>query len=205
MKIITGTKKEMTQIFKEDGTVVPVTLIFCEPNIIANLRNLEKDGYLAVQLGYLKAKKANKPVTGQHKETGAFKHLNEFRITKAEEVANFKKGEKVTVEQFAEGDKVKVTGQAKGKGFTGVVKRWGFSGSPASHGHKDQLRMPGSIGAASFPARVIKGKRMGGRVGRRQMTVRGLQIVKIDLEKNEIAVKGAIPGPMGGVVLVSQI
>jgi len=204
MKIIIGTKKEMTQVFQEDGVVTPVTLISCEPNMITNLRHQEKDGYLAVQIGYLKAKKANKPLTGQHKENGVFKYLKEFRSAKQEEIDNFKPGEKLTVEQFVIGDLVKVTGSAKGKGFTGVVKRWGFSGSPASHGHKDQLRMPGSIGAASFPGRVLKGKKMGGRVGKRQVTTIGLKVVSVDATNNEIAVKGAISGPLGGVVFVRQ-
>jgi len=204
MKYIVGTKKEMSQIFQEDGTVIPVTLITCEPNVITQIRNMEKDGYFALQMGTHKTKKLNKPEKGHLKELGDFKNLNEIRITE-EEAKNYKKGDKVDVTIFETGDMVKVTGTAKGKGFQGVVKRWGFHGSPASHGHKDQLRMPGSIGAATYPGRVLKGKKMGGRMGARKSTTIGLEVMNINKDKNQISVKGAIAGPILGKVLINQM
>lgn len=204
MKFILGEKSGMSQIFKEDGTVVPITLVSVKPNIVIQIKNSEKDGYSAIQLGYIEKKKLNKSEKGHFRSENGFKYLREFIIDESE-VENFKIGQEITASIFKKDDKVKVSGLAKGKGFTGVVKRHGFSGSPASHGHKDQLRMPGSIGAASYPARVIRGKKMAGRVGQRKSTAINLDIIKVDTESGQLAIKGACPGPIGSLLLIQQV
>ena len=179
MKIILGKKIEMTQKYNAKGAVVPVTVIKAGPCEITEVRNEDKHGYQAVQLDFNKK-------------------LREFRVAKHE----LKKGDKLAVNQFQLGDKVKVTGISKGKGFQGVVKRHGFSGSPASHGHKDQLRMPGSIGATDA-ARVFKGTRMGGHMGDESVTVKNLEVVDVKPEENIMFIKGAVPGGRGGLLLIS--
>ena len=200
MKFIIAEKIEMTQRFQEDGTAVPVTLLKAEPSTVTQVKTQEKDGYDAVQVGHDEVKKANKTLSGHLKSVGKlFRTLKEFRT---EGGATLAVGDQVGVSQFAPGEYVKVTGTSKGKGFQGVVKRHGFSGSPASHGHKDQLRMPGSIGATG-PARVFKGTRMGGNMGNEQVTVTNLQIVDIDEKTNVIAVKGAVPGARGSQIVIT--
>ncbi|MBI3291152.1 50S ribosomal protein L3 [Candidatus Falkowbacteria bacterium] len=202
MKFILAEKKEMTQKFTEDGTVIPVTEVTAGHCIVVQVKDADKkDGYAAIQLGFGEKKKISKSLSGHLKKLGNFKVLKEFRIP-AEEVAKFKIGEKITVRTFQPGDKVKVTGDSKGKGFQGVVKRWGFHGSPASHGHKDQLRMPGSIGATG-PAHVFKGTKMGGRLGGSQVTVANLEIIEIDQDNDTIFIKGALPGARNNLVLIS--
>ena len=193
----------MSQVFKDDGTVVPVTLVLAEPVTVTKIKTDDKDGYFAVQVGAGKTKRLSKAQKGQFKDLGDFKYLREF-VCYEDDIKKFKKGQKIDLSIFGKGDMVKVGGLAKGKGFTGVVKRWGFKGGPASHGHKDQARMPGSIGACSYPGRVFKGKKMAGRVGQRKVTVRNLEIVDVDKEKNILAIKGAVPGPRQGLLLVCQ-
>ena len=188
----------MSQKFKEDGTVVPVTLVQAGPCTVVRVKKQEdKDGYDSVQVGYGFKKKLDKALTGQLKDLEKFRFIKEFR-TKEE---GLERGKKITVEVFEPGDVVKVTGVSKGKGFQGVVKRHGFHGSPATHGHKDQLRMPGSIGATDA-ARVLKGTRMGGQMGNQQATIRNLEIVEVDKENNILAIKGAIPGHRNTLVMV---
>jgi len=199
MKFILGKKVEMSQIFDEKGNVIPVTLIKAGPCKVSQVKNGEKDGYKAIQIGYDKRKKMTSALKGHLKDLGEFAHIREFRT---EEIGDLKRGDNITVGTFEIGEKVKVTGTSKGKGFQGVVKRHGFHGSPASHGHKDQLRMPGSIGATE-PARVFKGKKMGGHMGNERISVKNLEIIKIDLENNILYVKGAIPGRRGSMVMVS--
>jgi len=204
----------MTQIFKEDGQVVPVTLVEAGPCWVTQIRTKEKDGYEAVQLGYgfRKLKNIKKPQKGQLEKIANIKDqlpekmglrwLKEFRIKNNEsKIKDLKVGDKITVEIFKEGDIVKVSGLSKAKGFQGVVKRHGFAGAPASHGTKHTLRAPGSIGSA-FPERVWKGKKMAGRMGGERVTIRNLEIVKIDKENNLLAIKGAIPGRKGTLVEV---
>lgn len=200
MKFILGKKLNMTQIFKEDGTVIPVTMVLADPNIIAQIRTEEKDKYFAAQLGFGQTKKLKKPRAGHLKGLPLLKNLKEVRLTK-EEAAELKRGDQITVATFAAGDPVKVTGTSKGLGFQGVVKRHGFHGSPATHGHKDQARMPGSIGATN-PARVFKGVRMAGHMGNEQVTVSGLEVVQVDPEKNVLYIKGAVPGARNGLLLI---
>ncbi len=201
MKFIIGKKIAMTQVFKDDGTVVPVTAVLAQPNSVIQLKTFENDDYTAVQLGAFPAKKLKKPQAGRLDGLEQLKIFREFRIPESE-LSNLKKGAKITVKTFQEGDSVKVTGISKGRGFQGVVKRHGFSGSPASHGHKDQLRMPGSIGATD-PARVFKGTKMPGRMGGRQVTVSGLKIEKIDEQDNILYITGALPGARNSLVLIS--
>jgi len=197
MKFIIGRKLEMTQHFRDDGMVVPVTLVKAEPCMVTQVKNAEKDGYVAVQIGSELAKGLNKPEAGHLKDLDLVSTLREFRV----DSTDLQRGDKIEVSLFALGDKIDVTGVSKGHGFQGVVKRHGFHGSPASHGHKDQLRMPGSI-ASRRQGPVAKGKRMGGHMGDAQITVKNLEIITIDADKQILGVKGAIPGARGSLVLI---
>jgi len=197
-KYIIGKKLEMSQIFDETGKVTPVTKVLAGPCFVTYIKNKEKDGYASVQLGFSNTKKISKSVRGHLKNIGPFKYLREFRI---EEEPKVKVGQELRASIFSKEDPVHVTGISKGKGFQGVVKRWGFHGSPASHGHKDQLRMPGSIGATG-EARVKKGKKMPGRMGADKVTVKNLKVVDIDEKNNILFIKGAIPGKRKSLVLV---
>ncbi len=202
MNFILGKKVKMTQIFTEDGRAIPVTVIAAGPCVVVQKKTNDKDGYTAVQIGWGNSKKLKKPQAGHLRGLPQVKVLREVRI-KNEEVKldEIEKGDEIRVSTFTVGEKVNVVGISKGKGFQGVVKRHGFAGSPASHGHKDQLRMPGSIGATD-PARVFKGTRMAGRMGADQVTVKNLEVVKIDEENNFLYIKGAVPGPRGGLVKI---
>ncbi len=192
MKFIIGKKIEMTQIFDEKGNVVPVTLIESGDCIITQIKTDEKDGYDAVQIGFIKKIK-NIKKTDKTKE---YKHIKEFRKLENDEMGERKVGDIIDVSIFEQGDKVKVSGISKGKGFQGAVKRWGFHGRNATHGVKHEQRTLGSVGSA-FPQRVIKGKKMPGRMGFDRVSVKNLKIAKIDKENNLIAVKGAVPGRRG--------
>jgi len=191
MKFILGTKLRMSQVFDEKGASVPVTLIEAGPCQVIQIKTKEKYGYEAIQLGFIKKlKKIKKTEKGKE-----FKYLREFR-NKELGIENYELGKKIDVSVFQEGDKVKVSGLSKGKGFAGVVKRWHFRGRPATHGTKHELRTPGSVGT-SFPERVIKGKKMAGRMGFERVTIKNLKVVKVDPEKNLLAIKGALPGRRG--------
>ena len=204
MNAIIGRKLGMTQIFDESGAVVPVTVIEAGPCPVVQVRTDEKDGYAAVQLGFgaKKASRATGAEKGHASKAGleaAPAVLKEFRFDQAPAV-----GESVTVDGFARGIRVKVTGVTKGRGFQGVVKRHGFGGGRASHGATRVHRAPGSIGAGTNPSRVIKGKRMPGHMGDAQQTVRNLLVAKVDAERNLLYVRGAVPGPINGVVYVTR-
>lgn len=196
-KFILGRKLNMSQKFAQDGRVVPVTVVEAGPCTVVQVKG-EKDGYQAVQLGFGSKKKVNKPMAGHLKDLNTFRYLKEFKV---ENSADFSRGKVIDVTSFAAGDKLKVTSTSKGKGFQGVVKRHGFHGSPASHGHKDQLRMPGSIGATDS-ARVFKGTRMAGRMGGDTVTVDNLELVEVDNDKNLLYIKGAVPGGTNALVAV---
>jgi len=196
MKFILGKKLNMTQIFNESGKVMPVTLIEVGPCTVTQIRTDEKDGYTSVQIGSFAKKKMNKPEKGHLKDLGQFALLKEF---KAEDAANYNVGDKIEASVFSEGDKINVTGISKGKGFQGVVKRHGFHGGPASHGQKHTLRSPGSIGAGGIQ-RVFKGVKMAGRTGSDRVLVKGLKVVKVDMENNVLAVSGAVPGRVGTIL-----
>ena len=180
----------MSQIFDEKGKIVPITLIEAGPCQVLQVKTEKQDGYNAIQIGFMKkAKKIKKTEKGKE-----YKHLKEFSILDSE--TSIKAGDKIEVSVFKEGEKIKVSGISKGKGFQGAVKRWGFAGRGASHGVKHEARTLGSTGGA-FPERVIKGRKMPGRMGSEKITIKNLKIVKIDEENNIIAVKGAIPGRKG--------
>ncbi len=190
MKFILGLKLGMSQMFDEKGGVVPVTLIEAGPCKITQIKTKEKDGYRAIQVGFKKIekrKKIKKPLKQK-----PFRFLKEFQ----NKIEEFKVGDNIDVSIFQEGDKVKISGISKGKGFAGAVKRWGFHGRPATHGTKHELRTPGSVGT-SFPERVIKGRKMPGRMGTERVTVKKLKVVKVDKENNLLAIKGATPGRRG--------
>lgn len=204
MAAIIGRKVGMTQIFAEDGARIPLTVIEAGPCPVVQVKTDERDGYQAAQLGFgaSKAKHINKPEQGHLKKGGAplVRHLHEFSLDElgAEEL---NEGDVVTVESFVPGSYVRVTGTSKGKGYAGTIKRHNFKRGPKSHGSHN-VRGPGSIGAAAYPARVFKGIRMAGHMGARQVTQRGLQIVDRDVERNLLLVKGAVPGAVGSIVWV---
>lgn len=198
MKFILGTKQNMTQIFDEAGIVHPVTVISAGPLTVTQIKNLEKDGYNAVQVGYgtRNAKNINKPMTG-HMKGGNYAYLREFPA----EGSTFAIGDKIDLSTFASGDKVTVSSVSKGKGFQGVVKRHGFHGGPRSHGQKHSEREPGSIGGAGRDGgRVAKGKRMAGRMGSDRVTNKNLTVVKVSPETGEIFIRGAVAGRKGSLV-----
>jgi len=207
MKSIVGKKVGMTQIFDEQGEVIPVTVIEAGPCFVAQIKTVERDGYTAVQLGFedTKPKHLTKPQLQhlQKSNLSALRHLREFRMN-PDDIARLEleEGQKVTVDVFAAGEYVDVIGTTKGKGFAGVVKRYGFSGGPKTHGQSDRLRAPGSIGACTTPGRVFKGKRMPGRMGGDRVTVQGLKVVLVDPERNLLAVQGAVPGAKNGLLMI---
>jgi len=186
MKMLITEKKEMTNLFDKEGNFVPVTVLEVKGNVVEGVRTTEKNGYSAL---IVKDEKSG--------------FTREMRVNTDEEVANFKKGDKIEID-FAEGEEVSVSGVTKGKGFAGVVKRWGFHGGPKTHGQSDRQRHPGSIGAGTTPGRVLKGKRMAGRMGGVNRTTKGLKIIKVDKENNLVAVRGAVPGNKGGIVLLKS-
>ena len=199
MKVILGTKIGMTQIIGEDGIVTPVTILQAGPATVTQIKTVESDGYNAVQLGYGQGKNLSKSVSGHLKKAGENINpqvLKEFRTLDAPEC---KLGDTFTVENFKLGDKVAVTGTSKGKGFAGTVKRWNFNESRNTHGFKGNIRRVGSIGSM-YPQKVFKGKKMPGRMGHDQVTVKNLVVAYIDKEHNLIGLKGAVPGPKKGIV-----
>lgn len=203
MNSLLGTKRGMTQIWREDGTRVPVTIVEVEPNVVCAVRTVENDGYEAVQLGYgsIRSKRVNKPQLGMFGKLDVEprRHLREIRGP----VGELSVKDEVKADLFEEGQLVDVIGTSKGKGFAGTIKRHGFARGPVSHGSQN-VRRPGSIGMCKYPGRVIKGKRMAGRMGDERVTIRGLQVVKVDAENNRLLVKGAIPGANGGLVQISR-
>lgn len=203
---ILGKKIGMTQVFRPDGQVVPVTLLKAGPCVVVQRKTPATDGYDAVQLGfmeYVKASRLNKPKTGHLKKANAegVKFMREVKLGPGDD--DLKQGDRILVDQFKPLDKVDVIGVSKGRGFAGIVKRHHFRGGPESHGSMFH-RAPGSIGASSFPSRVFPGMRMAGQMGTQQVTIRNLEIVQVDAEDNVIMVKGAVPGPNGGYVVVRR-
>ena len=207
---IIGKKVGMTQVFAEDGSVTPVTVIKAGPCVVVQKKTVNTDGYEAVQLGLVEdraPKKVNKPMQGHFQKTGngaaPTRVLREFRLEGGDEAT--KVGDKVLVgEQFSANDMVKVVGVSKGRGFAGFMKRHGFGGGRATHGSMFH-RAPGSIGASAYPSRVIKGTRMAGHMGTERVTVKNLKVVGVDPEQNLLLVRGAIPGPNGGVLVISKV
>ncbi len=204
MKYMIGKKLGMTQLFDENGTVVPVTVIEMEPQIVVQKKTVETDGYNAIQVasGAIKEKKVNKPMKGHFDKAGVEyrKYLREFRT---DDVDSYNLGDEIKVDIFAAGDKVDVTGTSKGKGTAGVIKRHHFGRGRETHGSKFH-RMPGGMGAASYPGKVWKGHRMAGKMGNERVTVQNLEVIRVDVETGVLLVKGAIPGPKKGLVTVKE-
>ena len=201
-KAIIGKKLGMTQLFDANGDVVPVTVVEAGPCVIAQKKTTENDGYEAVQIGYgdMKASKVNKPMKGHFAkgDVAPKKVLREFRL---EDISGMNVGDIIKADIFAEGEAVDVRGTSKGKGYAGVIKRWNFGRLKETHGTGPVHRHGGSLGTID-PARIFKGKKMAGHLGHERVTVQNLSVVKVDAEKNIIAVKGAIPGPKGGIVVL---
>ncbi|GAA0093353.1 MULTISPECIES: 50S ribosomal protein L3 [Clostridia] len=203
MKGILGKKLGMTQIFTEAGNVVPVTVVEAGPVVVTQIKTTEKEGYNAVQVGFVDAKEKslNKPQKGHLAAANVLKkHLKEFRMDSVEE---FTVGQEMKADIFAAGEMIDVTGTSKGKGFQGPIKRHGQSRGPESHGSRYHRR-PGSMGACSFPGRVFKNKKLAGHMGSVTVTVQNLEVVRVDADKNLILVKGAIPGAKGSVVTIKE-
>lgn len=208
---IIGKKVGMTQIFAADGTVTPVTVIKAGPCIVVQKKSAAgRDGYNAVQLGLvedrpIKLKNVNKPMRGHFEKTGGgvppTRILKEFRLTDSEDATNV--GDKVLVDQFADGDAIEVIGRSKGRGFAGTVKRHNFNRGPESHGSMN-VRAPGSIGQSAYPSRVIKGTRSSGHMGDERVTIKGLTVARVDVENNLLMVRGAVPGANGSVVIIKK-
>lgn len=200
---LVGRKAGMTRVFTEDGASVPVTVIEVEPNRVTQVKSAEKDGYAAIQItvGARKTSRVNKPQAGHFAKAGveAGRGLWEFRLSGDSEI---QVGDQLTVTSFEVGQKVDVTGQSKGKGFQGGVKRWNFSMQDATHGNSLSHRAPGSIGQCQTPGRVWKGKKMAGHMGAERVTVQTLEVVRVDTERNLLLIKGAVPGAPGGDVVV---
>ena len=203
IKGLLGTKLGMTQVWDENGKFVPVTVVKADSNVVTQLRNQDRDGYSAVQIGFgaIDPRKVTQPLAGHFEKAGVTprRHVVELRTADAD---TYELGQELSVELFEAGQKVDVIGKTKGKGTAGVMKRHGFSGVGASHGAHKNHRKPGSIGGASYPARVFKGMRMAGRMGAVRHTTQNLTVHAVDAENSLLLIKGALPGPKGSVVLV---
>jgi large subunit ribosomal protein L3 len=192
----------MTRIFDDRGAVAATTLVQAGPCWVTQLRTVEKDGYQAVQLGFDETRKLNKPEKGHLKSTPPLKVLREVP---AESLDGLEVGARVDLGFLKPGDRVDVIGTSKGKGFAGVVKRHHFRGGPKTHGQSDRWRAPGSIGAGTTPGRVLKGRRMAGHMGDERVTVKNLEVLQVDAERNLVALRGAVPGARGGLLIIQQI
>ena len=196
-----GKKIGMTQIFREDGIVVPVTVVEAGPCVVTQVKTKETDGYEAVQLGFGEVKRRNKPLSGHLKNSRLSRYLREVAT---DDTSEFEVGQTVGVDIFEAGEKVDVIGISKGRGFAGVMKRWNFGGGPRTHGQSDRMRAPGSIGGGTTPGKVYKGLKMGGHMGNRRITVKGLEIIEIDAERNLLMIKGGIPGATNSLVHIRR-
>lgn len=202
MSFLIGRKVKMEQTWDEKGNVVPVTVINAGPVVITQVKTKDKDGYEAFQAGYDNTgKHISKALAGHLKNLGKFRHIREFK--KADEKEQYSVGDAIDVSAFAKGDKVTITGYEKGRGFQGVVKRHGFHGGPKTHGQKNRHRAPGSLGATA-PQRVVKGKRMAGRMGNERVTLKKVLVVDVDKEKNLMLVKGPVPGNKRNILLIQK-
>lgn len=204
MKGIIGKKVGMTQIFDEQGNVIPVTVIEAGPCHVTQIRSKDKEGYVAVQLGYgeTKPQRLTKGQLGHLKRNNlpALRVLREFRIKEGD--ADVQEGDQIKVDVFAKGERVDVVGTSKGRGFAGTIKRHGFSRQPKTHGQSDRERAPGSVGQRSFPGRTLKGQRMSGHMGNERVTTQNLEVVLVDAERNLLAIRGSVPGHKNGIVMI---
>jgi large subunit ribosomal protein L3 len=205
MKGMIGRKVGMTQVFDDKGNAVPVTVIAAGPCYVTQIRTADRDGYVAVQLGFeeVKASRLTKPQMGHlsKKNLPALRVLREFRL-KRDEATALEEGAEIKADVFAKGEMVDVVGVSKGRGFAGTIKRHGFNRQPKTHGQSDRERAPGSVGMCAFPGRTLKGQRMAGRMGNDRVTIQNLEVVVVDAEKNLLAIKGSVPGAKGGIVMI---
>ncbi len=203
---IIGKKIGMTQLFQESGETVAVTAIQAGPSVVTQVKSRDRDGYDAIQVGFIENKvkqsQLSSPEKGHLRGLENVRYLREFR---ADDISSVKRGDKVDVGFLKHGDLINVIGFSKGRGFAGVVKRHHFSGGPKTHGQTDRHRAPGSIGATTFPGRVLKGKRMAGHMGNRRVTARNLEVIQADPERNLLLVKGAVPGADGGLLVIEKV
>jgi len=203
---IIGKKIGMTQLFQESGETVVVTAIQAGPSVVTQIKSRDRDGYDAIQLGFIEDKvkqsQLSSPEKGHLRGLENARYLREFRT---DDISSVKRGDKVDVSFLKHGDLVNVIGLSKGRGFAGVVKRHHFAGGPKTHGQTDRHRAPGSIGATTFPGRVLKGKRMAGHMGNRRVTARNLEVIQADPERNLLLVKGAVPGADGGLLVIEKV
>ena len=197
-----GRKLGMTQIFDEKGIALPVTVIECGPNVVTQIRTEEKDGYEAVQLGFGISKRLNRPEQGHRRESGYMSAT--LREVPASSLDGLEVGQQIKADTFAAGELVDVSANSKGRGFQGGMKRHGFSGGPKTHGQSDRWRAPGSIGSSATPGRVMKGMKMAGHMGNARVTVQNLEVVRVDTDRNLLLVKGSVPGPNKGLVLIRK-
>lgn len=204
MKGLIGKKIGMTQIFTEEGVVIPVTVVEAGPNLVTQIKTMDNDGYTAIQVGFedKKNNRVNKPVKGHFEKAGVTpkRIVKEFIV---EDVSEYNLGQEIKADIFEEGTKVDISGTSKGKGTQGPIKRHNQSRGPETHGSKYH-RGPGSLGASSYPARVFKGMKMAGRMGNEKVTVQNLEVVRVDTDRNLLLIKGAVPGPRGGIVTINQ-
>ena len=197
-----GKKLGMTQVFDEKGIALPVTVIECGPNVVTQIRTTESDGYDAVQLGFGISKRLNRPEQGHRKESGDMSEsLREVRATSLDGI---EVGQQIKADTFAEGELVDVIATSKGRGFQGGMKRHGFRGGPKTHGQSDRWRAPGSIGSSATPGRVFKGLKMAGHMGNARVTVQNLEVVRVDTDRNLLLIKGSVPGPNKGLVVIRK-
>lgn len=220
MKGIIGRKVGMTQIFDENGSALPVTVIEAGPCYITQVRTEERDGYTAIQMGFDEisakrngASRLNQPLRGHLRRAELLEEgidlpdlrvLREFRLKNGADAADLEAGAKVTVDVFEQGDMVDIVGTSKGRGFAGTIKRHNFNRQPKTHGQSDRERAPGSIGQSAYPGRTIKGMRMSGRMGNDRVTIKNLKVVVVDAERNLLAVRGSVPGAKGGIVVIRE-
>lgn len=196
-----GKKIGMSQVFRQDGGVVPVTVVQAGPCTITQVKTRDNDGYEAVQVGYDPVKRLNKPLRGHLGGTSLFRHLRELPMDSLE---GLQVGQQIKVDLFQAGEKVDVIGTSKGRGFQGGMKRHGFHGGPRTHGQSDRARAPGSIGSNTFPGRVFKGKKMAGHMGNRRVTVKGLEVVEVDPNRDLLLLKGGVPGAPNGLLMIRK-
>jgi large subunit ribosomal protein L3 len=196
-----GKKIGMTQIFREDGRVVPVTVIEAGPCVVTQVKTLQTDGYEAIQLGFGDVKRRNKPQAGHLKNSKLSRYLREVST---DDTSEFEVGQTIGADIFEAGEKIDVIGKSKGRGFAGTMKRWNFGGGPRTHGQSDRARAPGSIGGGTTPGKVYKGLKMAGHMGNRRITVKGLEIVEVDTERNLLLIKGGIPGATNSLVQIRR-
>lgn len=197
-----GRKIGMTTIYDDEGYASAVTMVEVGPCIVTQVKTEQRDGYQAVQVGFMRAKKVNMPMRGHfERSNGSYRHVQEFKVS---DLGEYEVGQEIRANIFSEGDAIKVTGTSKGKGFQGGVKRHGFAGGPKTHGQSDRHRAPGSVGAGTFPGRVWPGTRMAGHMGDRTVTTRGLKVAGVDASENYILVTGAVPGARNSLVRIEK-